>query len=543
MDSLFWSDQIAKEIVERKKYHYIEKEIKPFKKFVIKTSASISGVLHIGRLSDTIRCESVTKSLIDSGHKAKLIWVAEDMDPLRKVPKGVPAEYANYIGMPVAEIPDHFGCHNSYAEHNKDAYFQVLDKFVSLKMKKFSMREEYKKGKFRPYIKKLLKHVNTIIEIQNKYRTNPLPTGWSPWTPICENCGKIITPRVISFDGNVVHYKCEDYKFETMTAKGCGHEGYNDPLKGEGKLMWKSEWASQWARWKVVSEGAGKEYQVPMSAWWVNGEIVEHVLDFPMPVPIFYEHLLIDGEKMSASKGNVVYPKDWIEVAEPELLKFFYNKRLMKTRSFSWRELPNLYDDYDKHALVYFDKLRIDNEREKNHMKRLYEISQIKKPKFFAQIPFSFAAIISQICKPEESIKNAIKLLKFTGHINRLSQKEKKELQKRLLLAKKWSEKYAPEDIKIKLNEQIPKDFLEKLTINEKNAISMLINELKKELSEAELQSKIYDIARANNIEPKRFFQIMYQLLLNKDSGPRLGPFIMIIGKDKIIKLLEDVNK
>jgi lysyl-tRNA synthetase class 1 len=534
MDSLFWSDQIAKEIVERKKFHYLEKPIKQPKTFVVKTSASISGVLHIGRLSDTIRCESVVRSLIDSGKNAKLIWVAEDMDPLRKVPKGVPAEYEKYIGMSVTDIPDPNGCHSSYAEHNKAEYFKVIDEFVSTKMKKYSMREEYKKGKFRPYIKKILKTIKTVIEIQNKYRTNPLPQGWSPWTPICENCGKIITPRVESFDGNAVSYVCSDYKFETMTAKGCGHKGTNDPLKGNGKLMWKSEWASQWARWKVVSEGAGKEYQVPMSAWWVNGEIVERILGFPMPVPIFYEHLMIDDEKMSASKGNVVYPKDWLEVAEPELLKFFYNKRLMKTRSFSWKDLSLLYDEYDKHAAVHAGKIKMDNERERNHMKRLYEISQLKKIKAHLELPYNFAAMISQMYGPKEGLKKAEEVMKF-----RNVTADKKYLQKRLLLAKAWSDRYADEDMKIKINDNVRNEFIDSLNDKELRCIDLLVAELKKSVNEEQLQTSIFEIAKTNGVEPKRFFQILYQLIMNKDFGPKLGPFIIAIGKERIIKLLK----
>jgi len=541
-ESLFWADSLAKQIAERKSFHYTDSEIKPMKKFVVKTSASISGVLHIGRLSDTIRGESVARALAEN-HNTKLIWVAEDMDPLRKVPKGVPAEYEQYIGMPVTDIPDHFGCHKTYAEHNKDAYFQVLDDFVSTKMKKFSMREEYKKGKFRPYIRKLLKNMKKVIEIQNRYRKNPLPSSWSPWTPICENCGKIITPKVLGFDGKVVHYKCENYKFETMTAKGCGHEADNDPMKGNGKLMWKSEWASQWAHWKVVSEGAGKEYQVPMSAWWVNGEICERILKFPMPVPIFYEHILIDGEKMSASKGNVIYPRDWLEVAEPEILKFFYNKRLMKTRSFSWKDLPIMYDDYDRHMMIYFDKVNIKNERERNHMKRLFEMSQLKKPIFKSNTPYSFAAVISQICKPDQGVERAIKLLKFTGHAKALTSKEKSYLQERLLHAKNWTEKYAPVELRIHINEKMPDEIKEKIADNERNALKMLIEEIRKEQKDEELQFQIYEIAKQNSVEPKRFFQILYQILLSKDFGPRLGPFMIVIGKDNVIKLLNEVNR
>lgn len=534
MESLFWSDQIAKEIFERSKFHYLDKPIKQPKIFTVKTSASISGVLHIGRLSDTIRCESVVRSLCDAGHNAKLIWVAEDMDPLRKVPKGMPADYEKYIGMAVTDIPDPHGCHSSYAEHNKSEYFKVIDEFVATKTKKYSMREEYKNGKFKPYIKKILKNTKKVIEIQNKYRTNPLAQSWSPWTPICENCGKIITPKIDSFDGEVVNYTCSDYNFETMTAKGCGHKGTNDPLKGQGKLMWKSEWAAQWAHWKVVSEGAGKEYQVPMSAWWVNGEIVERVLGFPMPVPIFYEHLMIDNEKMSASKGNVVYPKDWLEVAEPELLKFFYNKRLMKTRSFSWKELPMAYDDYDKHAGVYANKIKIDNERESSHMKRLYQISQLKKIKQPSSLPFNFAVIISQMYGPDEGIKKATELMKFKSITA-----DKKDLQKRLLLAKAWSDKYADESIKIRVNDNVRVEFLDSLNDNELKCIYSLIAELKNNVNEEHLQTTIFEIAKSNNVEPKRFFNILYQLIMNKDFGPKLGPFIIAIGKEKVIKLLK----
>ena len=144
----FWTDQIARKALERKKFFYLDEPMKIFDKFTVKTSASISGVLHIGRLSDTIRGEAVTRSLKDMGLDAEIIWVAEDMDPLRKVPEGVPKNYIEYIGVPVTDIPDPFGCHKTYAEHHTSKYFEVIDDFISLDMEKFSMREEYKKGNF-----------------------------------------------------------------------------------------------------------------------------------------------------------------------------------------------------------------------------------------------------------------------------------------------------------------------------------------------------------------------------------------------------------
>ncbi|MDP3764952.1 MAG: lysine--tRNA ligase, partial [Nanoarchaeota archaeon] len=375
-DELFWADQLAKKIIARKKYRYLDKEFKKSKEFAVKTAASLSGVLHIGRLSDTIRNAAVHRALVDAGEKSKIVWTADDMDPLRKIPKGVPEHFDKYLGTPVSMVPDHEGCHESYAKHHLEEYMKVIKEFVFEEIEIYSMAQEYKEGKFAQYIKKLMENVDVIKEIQNKQRTNPLKKEWNPWNPLCDNCSKIITTKITGFDGEkgTVSYVCRDYEFETTTANGCGHKGENNPLRDFGKLAYKSEWASQWARWKISCEGAGKEYQVPNSAFWINAEICEKVLDFPSPEPFFYEHILIDNAKMSASIGNVVYPKDWLEVAPAELLRMFYNKRLMTTRSFSWKDLSNLYDEYDYMSKIYFGNLKLENKKEELHYKRLFEV-------------------------------------------------------------------------------------------------------------------------------------------------------------------------
>jgi lysyl-tRNA synthetase class 1 len=542
-DNLFWSDQLAKKVVERQKFHYVDKQIPKSDKYVVKTSASLSGVLHIGRLSDTVRGESVVKSLRDAGHEVEFIWVAEDMDPLRKVPKCVPSIFEKYLGMPVTDIPDPWGCHKTYSEHHFEKYLKVLYNFTHEKMTMYSMREEYKKGTFRDSIKTLLENSKKMVEIQNKYRDNKLPETWSPWTPICKNCGKIITPKVLGFDGKKIHYRCEDYKFETTVAKGCGYEGEADPLHDDGKLMWKGEWASQWRIWKVCSEGAGKEYQVPGSAFWINCEICESILDYPAPEPIFYEHITIDGEKMSASKGNIVYPNDWAEVADPEVLRFFYNKKLMKTRSFSWKDLPRLYDDYDLHTRVYFDAEKLENEREAHHMKRLFEISQLKIPSHLPKlIPYDFAAIIAQICPPEDSLDRAITLLKSSGHITGNPDAGDLEFIKhRLLLAKNWTEKYAGEEVKIKISEEVTQDMRDKLNENQLKTLGLLAKSLDSAENEAALYSKFFEISKETGIDTKEFFKGAYNILTGKDRGPRLAPFIFAIGKERVKKLLNEL--
>ena len=529
---IFWADQLAKQIISRKKFHYVDKEIPNFGTYTVKTSASLSGVLHIGRLSDTIRGESVVLALKDAGVKTRFIWVAENMDPLRKVPRGVPSDYDKYIGVPVTDIPDPKGCHSSYAEHHMEQYFKVVDEFVVTEMEKFSMRDEYKKGTFNEYIKKILEKIDDVREIQNRYRTNPLKKNWSPWTPICENCGKIVTPHVLGFENGIVKYVCNDYEFESALAKGCGHKGENDPLKGNGKLLWKSEWAAQWARWQVVSEGAGKEYQVPNSAFWINGEIVEKVLDYPMPEPIFYEHLTIDNQKMSASLGNVVYPKDWVEVAPTEILRLFYNKRLMTTRSFSWKDLPILYDDYDKLAKIYFGETILENKKEESHYKRLFELSSGKKMQKPLDMSFSHAAVIAQTFTDEDDI---VKGIAKTGHYKK---EDHDRIFERLRTVKIWLRKYAPYDVKFEVQKEVPKGVI--LTDKEKEALHIVAQKLKEnEYTEQTLFEEFYNLSKSLELKPQEFFKAAYKVLLNKERGPKLAPFILALGKEKVAVLFE----
>ncbi|MEE9610883.1 MAG: lysine--tRNA ligase [Desulfatiglandales bacterium] len=533
MKALFWADQKAEEIRSRTKYAYLDKEFER-KKFTVKTSASISGALHIGRLSDTIRGETVVRALIDHGYDAELIWVAEDMDPLRRIPEGVPGNFDEYIGCPVSNIPDPWGCHSTYADHHVEKYMEVLSEFIAVEMPRYSMKEEYKKGNFKKYIQTILEHLDEMIEIQNRYRDHPLPEDWLPWTPICDNCGKIITPRVNVEDGKA-HYVCKDYEFEKSIAQGCGHEGEKDPLKDEGKLMWKGEWAAEWMRWDVAAEGAGKEYVVPSSAWWINSEIAEKILDQPAPTPIFYEHIMIDGTKMSASLGNVVYPKEWLEMAPPELLRFFYNKKLMKTRSFSWDDLPNLYDEFDRYARVYHGDEKLENEREQAHMQRLYELSQLADVKSPLKLPFPHAALLSQVYSNNEGFLSS---LERSGHYE---DSLKDELLERIAYAGNWSSKFTPEDEKFgSVNVTEIKTLLSE---NQKTFISELSAWLQTDHSPDEIQAEIFKLGAEKGLTAGKTFEAVYLPLLGRKRGPKAGGLVSSLDREWLIKRFREASE
>ncbi|MFQ5800852.1 MAG: class I tRNA ligase family protein, partial [Candidatus Hydrothermarchaeales archaeon] len=287
-----------------------------------------------------------------------------------------------------------------------------------------------------------------------------------------------------------------------------------------GKLMWKGEWAAQWALWKVSAEGAGKEYAVPNSAFFVNGELCERVLDFPMPLPIFYEHLMIDGKKMSASLGNVVYPHEWLEVAPPELLRFLYNKKLMKTRSFSWSELPRLYDEYDRIGAGYW------NDRLEPAQRRLFESSQIREPERPPGIQFSLAAFLSQVFQDEEAF---IKSIKRTGHY---SPETHEVILKRAAYSANWAKRYG---------EGMPSILADPSRVALIASQKELLQELaawleEKDRTEDEIQNHIYETAKRVGMPAKNAFKAIYLAILGEKNGPKASTLIAALDKGWVTK-------
>ncbi|MDQ5842743.1 MAG: lysine--tRNA ligase, partial [Thermoproteota archaeon] len=53
------------------------------------------------------------------------------------------------------------------------------------------------------------------------------------------------------------------------------------------------------------------------------------------------------------------------------------------------------------------------------------------------------------------------------------------------------------------------------------------------------LQSNIFSIARANGIEPKEFFALLYRMFLNTDRGPRIGNYLLDLGINRATSLLK----
>jgi len=59
---------------------------------------------------------------------------------------------------------------------------------------------------------------------------------------------------------------------------------------------------------------------------------------------------------------------------------------------------------------------------------------------------------------------------------------------------------------------------------------------------ESELQTIPFDVARTFDVSPKHFFKTFYEVLLGQERGPRFGTFIQLVGKDRVLNLLDKMN-
>ena len=81
------------------------------------------------------------------------------------------------------------------------------------------------------------------------------------------------------------------------------------------------------------------------------------------------------------------------------------------------------------------------------------------------------------------------------------------------------------------------------LTLQEKEAIKELVKVLKTESEAEKIQNAIFNTAKKHNIQPAEFFKTLYNILIGAPQGPKLGPYILAMGKQNVINALDRVLK
>jgi lysyl-tRNA synthetase class 1 len=515
-----WYDKTAAELLERERK--LGRQID-----LIKTEMGIgiSGIPHIGHIGDASRAYAVALAVQTQGHNSEMIAFADDKDGLRKVPVGLPSELENYLGFPVRAIPDPFKCHGSFAEHMINLLLEAFDK-CGIEYKLMSAEELYRKGVFNKEIETILNNAKRVGELikeelgQEKFETK------LPYFAVCRNCGRIYTTNAYEYkpEEHKVLYRCEGMEVKGQWFKGCGYEGEVDFTKGEGKLAWKVEFAARWKALDIRFEPYGKDIAASVK---INDRICLEILGFEPPMHAQYEMFLDkSGKKISKSAGNVFTPQVWFRYGSPQSLLLLMLKRFVGTRTLSVTEIPQYMNEFDDLEDIYFGKTQVSEKKESAKLKGLYQYCWMLKPskKPALHVPYNLLVFLAKVApKGSENDYIAQKLREYGYIKNELP----KELTERIGYAFNWVIDF----------EEITETSI-KLNPEEIKALGNLIQALQKTDDENEIQTAIFTIAKAHDIKPAKFFKTLYTILLSAPQGPRLGPYIVTMGKQNVIEAL-----
>jgi lysyl-tRNA synthetase class 1 len=73
--------------------------------------------------------------------------------------------------------------------------------------------------------------------------------------------------------------------------------------------------------------------------------------------------------------------------------------------------------------------------------------------------------------------------------------------------------------------------------------VKAVLKELRKANTPEEIQGVAFNAAKESGLKPRDVFPVVYRVLLGKNQGPRLGPYISLIGKENVISELENSVK
>ena len=517
-----WYDMMARKVIDR------ELQLgRSMSKLKTEMGLGASGFPHIGSLGDAARSFTVTLAIRGLGFNSELVAYCDDKDGLRKVPAGLSKDLEKYLGYPVSSIPDPFGCHESFGEHMSSLLLESLDK-CGVEYRYFSATEVYKKGLLLDEIRTILLNAKKVGEIVKEEVGQERYTEILPFFPVCSNCGRIYTTKAYRFEPetNKVLYKCEGLEIRGRLIEGCGHEGEADITRGEGKLTWKGEFAARWKALDVRFEAYGKDIADSVK---INDRICREVLCFEPPSHAKYEMFLDKGgKKISKSAGNVFTPQVWFRYGSSQSLLLLMLKRFVGTRTLDVSDIPAYMNELDYLEEVYFGKKHA-GEKEAVRLKGLFEYCYVTKPpsKPSVHVPYNLMALLVKMA-PKECLEDYVdEKLQGYGYLQK-GQVLDANLKQRIVYALNWIRDF--EEIK---------ETDVTLTIEEKKAIVELVAKLETEDEPEKIQNAIFNAAKNNSVQPSGFFKTLYKILMGAPQGPRLGPYMLAMGKQNVIAALK----
>ncbi len=517
-----WPFEEARKIVARLKK-------RPKDEVIFETGYGPSGLPHIGTFGEVARTTMVRHAfrvLTDDKIKTRLIAFSDDMDGLRKVPDNVPNKdlLEKHLGKPLTQVPDPFGTHPSFGQHNNARLRRFLDQF-GFDYEFMSSTDCYKSGRFDEALLLMLSRFDKVMAIMLPSLREERAQTYSPFLPICPRTGVVLQVPVVAHDAKAGTISYDDPETgERMTTPVTG---------GRCKLQWKPDWAMRWVALGIDYEMAGKDL---IDSVKLSGEICKALGGAP-PEGFNYELFLDEkGQKISKSKGNGLTIEEWLRYASPESLSLFMYREPKSAKRLYFDVIPRHVDEYQQYLDAYERqdwRQRITNP--------VWHIHSGKPP--HVEMPVSFAMLLSLVTA--SNAENAETLWGFIGRYRPgVTPATHPELNRMVEYAIHYFRDFVLPEKRFRE----PSDAERAALIDLRDALS----QLPADADAVAIQEVVYEVGRREPFldEKKKgkdgkpgvsldWFNMLYQVLLGQEKGPRFGSFAAVYGLQNTIDMID----
>ena len=517
-----WPFEEARKIVARLKK-------KPKDEVIFETGYGPSGLPHIGTFGEVARTTMVRHAfriLTDDKIKTRLIAFSDDMDGLRKVPDNVPNKdlLEKHLGKPLTQVPDPFGTHPSFGAHNNARLRAFLDHF-GFDYEFMSSTDCYKGGRFDQTLLLMLSRFDKVMAIMLPSLREERAATYSPFLPVDPKTGIVLQVPVTAHDAKAgtITYEDPDTR-QPVTTPVTG---------GRCKLQWKPDWAMRWVALGIDYEMAGKDL---IDSVKLSGEICRALGGTP-PEGFNYELFLDEnGQKISKSKGNGLTIDEWLKYASPESLSLFMYREPKAAKRLYFDVIPRNVDDYYQ-FLGGFDR----QDTKQRLSNPVWHIHSGKPPQ--ADMPVSFAMLLTLVSS--SNAENADTLWGFIGRYRPgVTPKTHPALDAMVGYAIQYFRDFVLPEKKFREPTDVERKALQDL----RDALA----NLKSDSSAEDIQNVVYEIGRrepfldhtkkAKDGRPGvslDWFNMLYQVLLGQEKGPRFGSFVAVYGLPNTVEMID----
>ena len=480
---------------------------------IVSDSKTPSGTVHVGSLRGVLIHDAIFRALKAQNTPARYIFGVDDFDPLDGLPHDCEPWLKDYMGFPLCNVPAPEGSSaEDMAKHYIADFLNIFSE-IAVEAEIYYMRDIYRSGKFNQAIDTILKNSAKVRQIYQRVSKSIRPDNWHPFQVICENCGRIGTTEVTAYDGQKVKYQCKPNL--VSWAQGCGHKGEVSPFDGNGKLPWKLEWVAKWFTFGVTIEGAGKDHCTKGGSRDVANACMREIFKKSPPTNVPYEFFLVEGAKMSSSKGVGTSARDMTNMLPAEILRFLMIRTAPK-------KFVNFSTDFAYMVKLYNDFDRLYQSKSTDEQQKMLAMLELKSGES-AYHPIGFQVLVALLQLPHLDVE---------AEINKRSTGNHQALKKRISSAKYWLANFIADDDRIELQKTLPAS-VANLSQTQRAFLNILGDMITDEqLTDDEYQRIIFDASRLTPINQAQAFQAIYRALLDKDQGPKGGALFSFLKPD-----------